>query len=320
MVNDELRKNENIRILDLMLKDFKPYVSTNYAPSNVIWGTLASKFEKSIREYGIDDVQSQEYNDNLGVISGFGSPITAGRTTDFDTMMWSIWNMLKFRDVHKIIQKTTPIPTKENLTLSTGKIESRPFHNREQIQLNWDYVFALDTILSISEEIPEILTQDVSICELGAGWGRIAHYLSQINPRIRYHIFDIPTTLVIGYTYLKNVNEMVSSYETSRLYDGVAIKEKGIHFMVSGDLEKTRDKQFDIFINQASFQEMSASQVNHYHEIIDRASKYFFNFQRYKDLDMDYSKYPRYENWVRIFDRDSRFNPIWFETMYKINE
>lgn len=318
MVELEIKKNEDVKMLAAMQKDFAEFEGTFFAPSHVIWSTLSEKFKVSINQDGIGDVQSLEFNNNLGSISGYGSPITPGRTTDFDSALWSMWNHIRIRDRFGITERTTPLETTDAFTLNTERIAGRPIMRRKQYKLNWDYVFALDTLISISEHMPEIFSEPLSVCELGAGWGRLPFYLLQINPNIRYHVFDIPTTLAVAYSYTSRNGLNVLPYEESRNFSGLAMQSPGVSFMVSGMLGRTKGKQFDLFINQASFQEMAIKQVETYYSLIDKTSNAFYSFQRYRDLEMDYALYPEPQNWVKLYDRDSSFNPIWFERFYKI--
>ena len=56
-----------------------------------------------------------------------------------------------------------------------------------------------------------------------------------------------------------------------------------------------------------------------YYKKINQLSDNFYNQQRYKDLDMEYNKYPLYNNWEKVFDKDINFHPLWFEQYFKIS-
>jgi putative sugar O-methyltransferase len=324
---DEIKLNEQRQIFSEMIHGFKEYEETIFAPSPVIWSALSDRFTEDINNFGIGDFQADYKNDFFGTTFGFGSTITPGRTTEFDSMLWSVWNNILERDskiskklgIESIVSRTMPLETSPNRTLDPSKISGRPGRGMKDVPINWDYLFSLDTILYISERIPEILTGSVAVCELGAGWGRIAHYLSQINPKIRYYIFDIPTSLIVSYCYLKDSGANVHDFSITKSSEFNDLRDPGIYCMLSGDLDKIRGKEFALFVNQASFQEMTPEQVSGYFDIIDRTSENFYTFQRYMDLSMSYESYPVKNNWEVISDGDSIFNPLWFEQFIKIN-
>jgi hypothetical protein len=64
---------------------------------------------------------------------------------------------------------------------------------------------------------------------------------------------------------------------------------------------------------------MNIGQVTNYYKKINQLSDNFYNQQRYKDLDMEYNKYPLYNNWEKVFDKDINFHPLWFEQYFKIS-
>lgn len=311
---------EQSELLNRMKLDLES-VSCNkafYKPSEVIWKQTCDDFEHNrFNNEGIGDVQLQSYNSAFASILNLNSTFVPGVKLSYDVAMWSLYNILKMRDVNKILDRT-------NVLISGGSREhidpelvvGRPIH-MDRRKLTWDYLFSMDTILRIVEQYPEVMYGDVDICELGAGWGRLAYYFTQVNPNIRYHIFDIPQVLIISHEYLKKSirHTRVFSYNESRINEG----ESGIRFFTSNKLEDVNKKSFDLFINQASFQEMSYEQVSGYFERINFTSKRFYTFQRYNDLVMNYNKYPIYNNWVKKYDNDCIFDPLWFEQFYIIN-
>lgn len=323
MINNEIKFNEQKEVFHKFVSSFEKYEGTTFSPSPVIWRALSENFSNEILNVEIGDFQSNPMNDFFGTIFGFGSSITPGRTTEFDSMMWTMWKNINDRDVriseklgiNSLVKRTHPLKTSENRTLDVSNVSGRRYRSDSDIPINWDYLFSLDTLLFLAEWIPEIVKDEISICELGAGWGRIGYYLTQMNPSIKYHIFDIPTSLTIAYCYLKDSGANVQILE-----GGSLLSEPGISCSLSGDLSNFNERTFDLFINQASFQEMDFAQVDGYFDIIDRTSRYFYNFQRYQDLDMNHEKYPIRDNWKVLYDDDASFNPIWFEQFIQIQE
>lgn len=305
-------------LLKRMKSDLESSKNEFYKPSEFFWKILVSDFENNLfKKEGIGEVQSQGYNALFAFLSGHKSMLTGHDNIDFEICLWTLYTLLKSRDKYGLLNKTEPLIAKKgNPYLDTDRVVGRP-SNLEKKKLTWDYLFSMDTIIRIAEQYPEVITEELDICEVGAGWGRLAYYFTQINNKLRYHIFDIPQVLIISHEYLaKSTNHArIFSYEDSKIKDG----EAGIKFFTTNRLEDLSEKTFDLFINQASFQEMKLEQVIGYFERIDTLSKRFYSFQRYECLDMEYSKYPIYENWIKTYDADCCFDPLWFEQFFIIN-
>ena len=304
-------------LLDKMKTDMERTSKTFYKPSSFFWKRLVDDFEnKRFKKEGIGEIQSQSYNSLFAFLSGHKSMLTGHANIDFEICLWTFYNLLKTRDKYGLLDKTEALIAVGNPYLDTDLVVGRP-SNLERKKLTWDYLFSMDTILRIVEHYPQILTDAIDVCEVGAGWGRLSYYFTQINSKLRYHIFDIPHVLLISHEYLARSakHTKVFTYDESKISEG----EPGIRFFTSNMLEGLNGKIFDLFINQASFQEMTLEQVTGYFERIDTLSKRFYSFQRYECLEMEYKKYPIYQNWKKTYDADCCFDPLWFEQFFIIN-
>lgn len=307
-------------ILNQMIADLNETSIEEYKPSGVLWSSISGQFDIAFNDIGINNIQNQnKYNGLFSFIFD-----TTGLT--FQIAMWSYYNYLKLKDKHNLLEKTTA------LSLDSSDLDYNPYFkvngrpaDRENKVINWDYLISLDTIITIFEHNPEFIKNPVVIGEIGAGWGRVGYYMTQINNKISYNIFDIPHTLLISYDYLYNnishtkvfnYNETKkNNFKTKKLL----VENPGLNFYTPNKLEDFENKCFDLFINIASFQEMSLSQVTNYFKKINELSNNFYNQQRYQDLEMDYSKYPLYLNWDKLLDKDINFHPLWFEQYFRIN-
>jgi putative sugar O-methyltransferase len=309
---------EQTHLLERMKNDLGRAKNSFYKPSDFFWKRIVDDFERRrFRNEGIGEIQSQSYNTLFAFLSGHKSSLTGHDNIDFEICLWTLYMLLKSRDKHGLLDKTEAlIATDGSLYLDTDRVLGRPNH-LEKKRLTWDYLFSMDTVLRIVEHYPEILTEELSICEVGAGWGRLSYYFTQVNNKLRYHIFDIPHVLLISHEYLARSTKHIKvfSYDTSN----VSNNEPGIRFFTSNRLEDLDGKTFDLFINQASFQEMTLDQVVGYFERINTLSKRFYSFQRYECLDMEYKRYPIYTNWTKTYDADCCFDPLWFEQFFVIN-
>lgn len=284
-----------------------------YNPSGTLWKDLSRKFEKNIRLHGVGNVQTQEYYNSL-----FSDILDLSRVNK-GVSLWSYYKFLKSKDTHNIFEKTQVLSAGHKDFDVTKTVGRR--RKEDDIIINWDYLISVDTIQTLAEQNETILFDDVKICEIGAGWGRLAYYLTQVNSNVSYHIFDIAHILYISHEYMKeNVSHIETfNYEKSRINLMNGETRKGISFYTPHFFENFKAKEFDLTINIASFQEMSPHQVSEYFKRINKKSKSLYTQQRYSDLDMSYDEYPKYDNWEKTFDKDANFHPWWFEQFYKIN-
>jgi hypothetical protein len=277
-----------------------------------LWAEISKNFKNTLSNGGIANIQAQSYFNSL-----FSYVLSIGNLSK-EISIWSYYNYLKSKDKFGILHKTKVLSANEydfNVSDIVGR-ESK----KEDIILNWDYLISVDTIQTLAEQDSRILTDAFKICEIGAGWGRVAYYITQVNDRISYSIFDIPSVLYISHEYLsQNVKHTkVFDYKSSKSSLSENSVGNGILFYTPHLLEEVEDGGFDLIINIASLQEMSFNQVENYFKVINKKGKSFYTQQRYSDLDMNYSKYPKYDNWVKILDKDVNFHPLWFEQFYAI--
>jgi putative sugar O-methyltransferase len=136
-------------------------------------------------------------------------------------------------------------------------------------------------------------------------------------------ICDIPVSLLVSQHYLPTVlpGEKVFRYLDSRhggefthaYFSGSA----GLHFLGSQDLARFARNAVDLFINVASFQEMTLEQVTKYFSIIDHTTRdALYLQQRYQGDEVSRGSYPYHPRWRMAFDRDIAFAPRYFESLY----
>ena len=299
------------KILEQMILDVEESEISFYKASDVLWDELSKKFQKIIRSNGIKNVQAQdEFNHLFSYVLPYGNLQT-------EIPMWLYYNFLKKNDTFGILEKTSTLLS-EKYDFDASNTIGRT--TKEDKVLNWDYLISIDTIQTLASINPSILTDSLKICEIGAGWGRVGYYLTQVNKNISYHIFDIPHVLYVSHEYLRNCVEHIAvyDYEESKKFLKSQDSKPGIFFHTPHFLENLERKTFDLTINIASFQEMNYDQVNSYFGKINDLSKMLYTQQRYSDLNMNYEKYPRLENWEKVLDKDVNFHPLWFEQFFVI--
>lgn len=101
----------------------------------------------------------------------------------------------------------------------------------------------------------------VHICEIGGGYGALAHWFRQAFPDCSYTIIDLPESLLFSRLYLSlSYGDVPNGY-------GLSPVDRGFRFTPNYIAEQL-DEPFDLVINTLSFSEMSLHQVRKYVELI----------------------------------------------------
>jgi hypothetical protein len=113
----------------------------------------------------------------------------------------------------------------------------------------------------------------LSILEIGAGYGGLAHHLSNILGNTTYVIVDLPEVLLFSAAYLTLFNETKTLYlynqaDFSPFIDSSEAKLYDFILIPNYRLEALRRWTFDFALNMDSFQEMSEEQVAFYLDFI----------------------------------------------------
>jgi hypothetical protein len=111
-------------------------------------------------------------------------------------------------------------------------------------------------------------------------------------------------------------------------YSPQDLSSEGIHFCGAHDLAKFSDKSVDVFINIASFQEMTLEQVDSYFDLIDKKVKGMFYTQQLwtsKTHGLNHGEifgfpdYPWRPYWTRLYLRNASWSDLYFETAFLID-
>ena len=274
------------------------------------WRKIVKEFEYFFDREGINDVQNQFYN------SRFAAAPPESKVYYFFACNF-YFNLLKKRDKFNIIEKL-----KKTQTSISPNVECII----DGLIVTWDLVNALHQILSIAEIDKSLLYHKKTFLDLGAGWGRVGHLLSRINPKIIYIAADLPESLLISQTYLpETLSKKINFFKYTDNCKNLDFKKSGIYFIGSHHLGNIKDKKIDFLINIASFQEMKNAQVKLYLEDFDRIVDGIFytkqiNRSNPKDGFMKTNNqlyfYPK--NWKKKFLRYPEVWPGYFEAAYKI--
>ena len=144
--------------------------------------------------------------------------------------------------------------------------------------LTWDVLISLQSLFAIAEYAPQVLVGPVALLDLGGGWGRLGNVLLRINPSAVYIDADLPETLLIAESYLPSTLPGIDVYryafhrKSREICRAALLKQPGVHFIGSHMLPLLEDRAIDLFVNIASFQEMTNEQVDAYFDVIERVT------------------------------------------------
>lgn len=300
-----------------LLKEMREANQASGSPfrASDIWIQLGKKFDDWFWWEGIGDVESQEMN-------GFFSSPRLGEHKLLRYVCWMFYHSLKARDKYGLLPR---VP-------ATADPKSGLAFEFEGHCISWDLLISIDTLYSLIEANPAILTDPVVLVDLGAGWGRMGYVLKKVNPNCTYVVCDLPEALLVSSTYLPKLlpHEVIHRFSQNRSvrqFDRETLRRGGVFFLGAQDLERFADKSVDFFISIASFQEMTPQQVNEYFGLIDRkVSGVFFTQQlseskthHYQVGEISgYDAYPFRPNWQKLYLRSATFSDLYFETAYKV--
>jgi putative sugar O-methyltransferase len=259
--------------------------------------------ERTVSFSGTDNIEAS-------VVNHWFSAQQPGHPKYYQYACWMLYQHLKQRDAHNIVDRVSPSSDSVAVDLD-GRL------------MSWDMLISIHAVLGMAEIDNRILTEPLSVLDLGAGWGRIGYVLKTLNPSLTYIACDIPVSLLVAESYLPTVlpDEPVHGYMDSR-WDSFdhdrLIKDGGIRFCGSHDLPRFEPGAIDMFVNVASFQEMTMEQVELYMNEIGRLSGALYHMQRLAGDELVRENYPYPPKWEKVFDRSIMHMPRYFEAGYLV--
>ena len=237
----------------------------------------------------------------------------------FEMFMFFYYKNLKSRDKHNIISKISDGEPDKNLDET---------HVIDNINFSVDLLFSLDNVITIAEYFPEILSEELVVADLGAGWGGNGYILNKVNKKISYNIFDLPEGLAISQNYLPNIINQKNIHLFNSDLTSVSREyflEHKLGFFGSQQLEIVKNKSIDLFINVQSFQEMRLEQIKKYFELINHKTRGYFYTKNYIKWTNHIHKetigiedYPWKNNWIEKIKNNSENFQNHFVALFKI--
>jgi putative sugar O-methyltransferase len=280
------------------------------------WMSLNRQFDDWFRTSGIADVECQDYN-----VFFSGKPSTR---RCFEYAMWMLYERVKQRDCRGLLDSIPASATSENVHALT-------FEGR---LVSWDHLISIDTLYSLAELYPNIWADRLVVMDLGAGYGRLGYVLKTACPQLIYIDCDLPEALLVASSYLSRLlpAEHIIGYgevrQKNRITREHLLQEGGVWFCGGHHLPRFDDKSVDVFVNIASFQEMTANQVTTYLGHVNRIVRSACFFQefwsagrhRYRDTVISgFEEYRFPSRWKQEFLRNACFSERFFEVGFTMS-
>ncbi|MBU0457436.1 MAG: putative sugar O-methyltransferase [Nanoarchaeota archaeon] len=244
------------------LNTFKLMSKDNNLQSSKHWEKLANNMKKEIIGKGLTNFKRGYCNNHF-----------AGRypkTVLEVSAVWQYYNNIKQRDKFNILNK-----------ISEPKIGNPYVIHINGKELMWDFLQGVDEFYNIINKFNIDLNEEIVICEIGTGYGRLANIFLQVMPKCHYVLVDLPESLFVAYYHLSKVfGNSIKKYEESRERKECPrdfFLEKKATFLLAQDFDKIKLKSVDLFINIDSFQEMTPQIVKDYFDkIIKHNGKFLY--------------------------------------------
>ncbi len=168
-----------------------------------------------------------------------------------------------------------------------------------------------------------------TMCELGAGYGRVGQLLLRAFPNARYVVFDIPPALYVSQWYLTRAFPERKTFVFREFTDYAAVKDEferaSIAFLAADQVEMLPNRLCQIFVNISSLHEMRLDQIENWFGQIDRLcqgvffSKQFLDYPNTVDgISVKEEDYPVLPRWQHLDRRISPTFHLFFEAAYRV--
>lgn len=148
-----------------------------------------------------------------------------------------------------------------------------------------------------------------SVVEVGAGYGRTAHWLLSLHPQATYTIVDIEPARTISQWYLSQL------FEPDRL-----------RFLSPQEAEQLPRGSFDLGVSISSLQEMTPDQVESYLRLLDRTiaagTVFLKQWETWRNpddqLELRFADYPFPQRWRRVLDETAPVQTRFVQAAWRV--
>jgi putative sugar O-methyltransferase len=170
------------------------------------------------------------------------------------------------------------------------------------------------------------------LAEIGGGYGRLIYLFHRFHQRdgLKVVMIDLPPALFIAQWYMRSAfpDSRIMVYRNFSNFE--EIKEEfdraSICFLLPHQLALLPSNLIDLLINVSSLHEMSRVQINHYYELIDEKTRFFYTKQYLLWENPDDKIcvpaviYPTRPSWELV---NARLNPVhtdFFEAIFRTKQ
>jgi putative sugar O-methyltransferase len=300
---------------DQLLRDgfnnFKRTIATNYFTFIVQSGDPQLKAlealltEKEIEQCRLD-AASQADDPDLGI----------GDQFTYRYFVHLLWTYAKTKDVRRVFQELSE-PTLGN-----------PFRIYSQDQLiSQDLANSMLEYLSMSEVVD--FAGCKKVLEVGGGYGRDAHVILSLNPRLSYFFVDVPPSIFIAQKYIAKLfpDRTVFAVQNFSSFEDVKeeMEKASLVFLLPHQLKMVPEGHFDLTISISNLGEMTKTQISEYTQLIGRKTNgHIYNKQwnssinPFDDQVIESGEYPVLDGWCEVYRRNCETNPEFFESLHAI--
>jgi len=204
-----------------------------------------------------------------------------------------------------------------------------PFHWRGKL-ISQDLANSLLEYYAIREHFAPGSEERVTVCELGAGYGRNAFVFLKALPRCKYIIVDIPPALWVAERYLTRVfpERRAFKFRPFAGFDEIAdeFQAADLAFLLPHQAEMLPRKSVNLFLNISSLHEMTPDQIQAYFRLIDNLTRdYFYSKQwivshnPHDGVVIRQADYPIPAGWRQLYSRTAKVQEKFFEAMYAVD-
>lgn len=227
-------------------------------------------------ENGGNLAPSSHWNWNLGKAgevtkpSGYSDQLFQEKYKQLDLMLdpWVGVTGMKPIDDNAVAKYESFLRAIDHLELLPADILSHGIKN-DWRETDLGTVMDCNLITAFSEKVGR--SNDLTICEVGPGYGRLAEVLAGtvLGGSVHYVLIDaVPGSLMYSYLYLKN---QLPRLKIGSYYQGDPYStEFNCYIMPAWQVHQLPNAAFDICINVESLQEMEQHHVDHYLQSFDR--------------------------------------------------
>ncbi|MBX3203328.1 MAG: putative sugar O-methyltransferase [Labilithrix sp.] len=273
------------------------------------WRLISSMFRVMLRGFGLRDFKST-----------FGRFLAAYEPYNpryFEALHHVYLAALEKRDVWGLLQTLEEPDLGQN---DTVVVRGR--------RVSMDLLQSVDELYRLVEVMGWSREDPVVVCEIGAGYGRLAHVVLSAMPNARYFVFDLPESLLLAQYYLTTLHPDAQALLYPESAEGDLERrwaEARIAFGLPHQLRSLAPGSIDAVVNIYSFMEMAPPQVTAYFDLIERLDPKALFIKQHKhevnlleDSLLTSKGYPVRPSWRLAYDGTSDLYENVFEAVYRI--